>query len=225
MSKPQLNAPQVCLVTDVHIPNLVERIEAALAAGITMLQLRDHQMTATELYALARKLRPLCQQYAALFIVNDRIDVGLAMHADGFQLSSRSLPLAIARQIVGPEYLLGASVHSLEEAYIAIANGADFLLAGTIFASHSHPDESTHGLELVGAIKCEFPTYPLLAIGGITPDNARQVMNVGADGIAAISAILGVVDIEQSVRELRQAIGLEKTGLSHARSSGITKGG
>jgi thiamine-phosphate diphosphorylase len=126
--------------------------------------------------------------------------------ADGFQLGARSLPLTAARQLIGEDYLLGASVHSCKEALAARAEGADFLLAGTIFASYTHPDEPPSGTDLLCAIKHTLPTSPLLAVGGITQANAGQAMQAGADGIAVISAILGSANVKQAVNELRMAI-------------------
>lgn len=208
MSKFQLKSPLLCLVTDPEVPNLIQAAHAALTAGITMLQLRGHTLSSAHMYTLATALRPLCQRYQAAFIINDRVDIGLAVGAHGFQLGMRSLPLPVVRQLVGEEYLLGVSVHSREEAQIAVAGGADFLLAGTIFASHSHPGEPTSGLELLRAIKQMELSCPLLAIGGITSKNARKVMEHGADGIAVISAILEAANIESAVRELRASIGL-----------------
>jgi thiamine-phosphate pyrophosphorylase len=168
-----------------------------------MLQLRGHQLSAAELYALALQLRPLCQQHRATFVINDRLDVGLAVEADGFQLGKRSLPLHVARRVVGRRYLLGASVHSLEQAQAAIDNGADFLLAGTIFASPSHPGEPTSGPGLLRAIKQTCPSCFLLAVGGVTTETAKLAMEAGADGVAVISAILKVKDVEKAVEELR----------------------
>jgi thiamine-phosphate diphosphorylase len=171
-----------------------------------MLQLRGHTLPATELYKLALQLRPLCQHYQARFIINDRIDVGLAAGVDGFQFGARSLPLVAARQLIGEDYLLGTSVHSCAEAMAARAGGADFLLAGTIFASHTHPGEPPNGTSLLQTIKQLLPDYPLLAIGGITPANAQQAMRAGADGIAVITAILHAPDAKQAASELRIAI-------------------
>jgi len=171
-----------------------------------MLQLRGHTLPAADLYRLGLTLRPLCHRHGAMLIVNDRIDVGLAIEADGFQLGTRSLPLAATRQLVGDDYLLGVSVHSCEEAIAAGVGGADFLLAGTIFASRTHPDEPPGGPDLLSAIKHALPTCPLLAIGGITQANARQAMQAGADGIAVISAILGSANVKQTVNELRMTI-------------------
>lgn len=202
-----LTRPQLCLVTDPAKPDLVQLVEKALATGVTMLQLRGHTLPHERMYTLATALRFLCRQYQATFIVNGRVDIGLMTDADGFQLGMRGLPLTIVRQFVGNDYLLGASVHSQQEARAAVAGGADFLLAGTIFASPSHPGGLTSGPQLIQSLKHLTPDVPLLAIGGITSTNAGQVMEAGADGIAVISAILDAEDIEHAVREMRTAIG------------------
>ena len=204
-----LCSPQLCLITDPAVPELGQAVEEALAAGITMLQLRGHALSAAQLYRLALSFRPLCRRYNAAFIVNDRLDVGLAVRADGFQLGVRSLPLAIARRLVGEGCLLGMSVHSSAEAQAAAVGGADFLVVGTIFPSRSHPDEPTVGVNLLRAIRREFPIMPLLAVGGITVANAAQVMEAGASGVAVISAILDAADRTAAVSRLRATIGLE----------------
>jgi thiamine-phosphate diphosphorylase len=209
VSKFKLSRPVLCLITDPASPDLIQAAEIALSAGVNMLQLRGHQLSAADMYALALTLRSLCQRYAAAFIVNDCVDVGLAVGAEGFQLGRRSLPLSVVHQLVGEDYLLGASVHSHEEAQAAVAKGADFLIAGTIFASRSHPGELPSGLDLLRNIKQALPTYPLLAIGGITPENAGQAMAAGADGVAVISAIFGATDIAHAVHKLCTAIGLQ----------------
>lgn len=210
MNKPKWepHKPQLCLVTDPTVPDLVHTVELALDAGITMLQVRGTQLSAHQLYDLAQALCPRCQGYGVACIVNDRIDVGLAVQADGFQLGQRSLPVATARDLVGPEYLLGGSVHTLAEAQTALAQGADFLLAGTIFASRSHPGKPACGMQFLQAIRQAHPDATLLAIGGITPDNAGEVVAAGADGVAVISAILNTQHVSHAVRALRYAIGL-----------------
>ena len=214
MSKLTLTYPVLCLITDPEVPDLITRVEVALSAGVNMLQLRGHTLPAAELYRLALVLRPLCHRYGAIFIVNDRIDVGLVTGADGFQLGRHSLPLAAARQLTGGDHLLGVSVHSCEEAVAAGVGEADFLLAGTIFASHTHPAEPPSGPDLLHAIKQTLPTCPLLAIGGITQANAKQAMQAGADGIAVISAILGSANVKQAANELRMAINPTKCARS-----------
>jgi len=208
MSKFRLKRPLLCLVTDPSVPHLAESVEMALSAGVNMVQLRGYQLSALELYRLAEILQPMCQRYHAAFLVNDRLDVGLATHADGFQLGMYSLPLTVARSLVGDDYLLGASVHSLKDAQVAISSGADFLLAGTIFASRSHPNGPTSGPDLLSTIKQSFPDVALIAIGGITATNAEQAMTAGADGIALISAILHAEHVVQAVSTLRRIIDL-----------------
>ncbi len=207
-SKRELYRPQLCLVTDPTVPDLIHKVELAIDAGITMLQIRGPQLSTHRLYNLAQALGPRCQRYGVTFIVNDRIDVGLVIQADGFQLGRRSLPVARARDLVGPQYLLGVSVHTASEASTALAQGADFLLAGTIFASRSHPGEQACGLQLLQILKEAHPDVPMLAIGGITSENASEVMAAGADGIAVISAILNTQQVTRAVKALRYAIGL-----------------
>ena len=206
MNKRQLKPPLLCLVTDPDQPDLIGSVEIALSAGVNMLQLRGHNLTAARMYTLAQRLRPLCQQYDAIFIVNDRIDVGLAIGANGFQLGANSLPLNVARQLVGEEHLLGVSVHSVEEAQAAVTGEADFLLAGTIFASRSHPERGGSGPGLLSKIKQKANVCPLLAIGGITDKNARLTIEAGADGVAVISALLRAPDIAQATRLLKDQL-------------------
>jgi thiamine biosynthesis protein ThiS len=206
MSKFELKFPLLCLITDPERPNLQASVEQALSAGVTMVQLRGHHLTTAQLYELAQVLRSRCQDHKAAFLVNDRLDIGLASGADGFQLGVHSFPLAVARETVGESYLLGASVHTVGEAQAAVANGADFLLVGTIFTPHSHPGVAGCGPGLLSAIKQELPACPLLAVGGITSANARQVMAAGADGIAVISAIFDAANIPQTVHELRSVL-------------------
>jgi len=205
VSRFKLRPPLLCLITDPTLPDLAERVGIALSAGVNMLQLRGHQVSAAHLYQLAAYFRPLCQRYGAVFIVNDRLDVGLAVQADGFQLGIRSLPLTVARQVVGEEALLGASVHSSAEARAAVET-ADYLMVGSIFASQSHPGETPAGPGLIREIKQTCPSCLILAIGGITPANARCVMAAGASGVAVISAILEARDIRYTVCTLRAAI-------------------
>jgi thiamine-phosphate pyrophosphorylase len=208
VGKRDFKPPLLCLVTDPDMPDLVAKIELALAAGIDLLQLRGHHLNARSLYRLAQALRPLCQQHNTIFIVNDRIDVGLAVGADGFQLGAGSLPLHTVRQLTGENYLLGVSVHSAEEAQAATTGGADLLLAGTIFASHSHPERPGSGPSLLSEIRQRIGSCPLLAIGGINSKNARLAIEAGADGVAVISALLQAPDIALATQELRTAISI-----------------
>ncbi len=210
MSKFSLQFPLLCLVTDPARPSLLKTIESALSAGVNMVQLRGHQLPALQLYELACNLRSICLVYGAALLVNERLDIGLASGADGFQLGVRSFPLAVARELVGEHFLLGASVHTLAEAHEAVSNGADFLLAGAIFASSSHPGAAGRGPGLLSEIKRAFPATPLIAIGGITAFNAHEVMDAGADGVAAISAICDAENTSQAVNALLSVLSTRK---------------
>jgi thiamine-phosphate pyrophosphorylase len=208
MSKRELRSPQLCLVTDPNVPELAMMVEMALAAGITMLQVRGPQLTTYQFYSLVQALYPRCQYYGAACIVNAHLAVGQSLQVDGFQLGKHSVSIAAAREMVGNDYLLGASVHMLGEAQMALQQGADYLQAGTIFSSNSHPGEPTAGPQLIYSIKEAYPASRVLAIGGINARNAEQVMLAGADGIAVVSAILGARDVAQTVKDLRSSIGL-----------------
>lgn len=194
--------PWVCLVTDHQVCGGYNRLErtvaAALAGGVQLVQLRDRSLPAGELYALALRLRRLTADAGALLIVNDRVDVALAAEADGAHLGERSLPVAVARRLLG-ERLLGRSVHDVEAAVEAERDGADYLILGTIFPSESHPGAPAAGPGLIRKVKVHVKT-PVLAIGGINADNAAQAIAAGADGVAVIRAIQGVPDPEQAAR-------------------------
>ncbi len=199
--------PCLCLVTDrrqCRGRSLEETVAAAVAGGVTAIQLREPDLHGRDLWELARRLRPLVTG-RALFIVNDRIDVALAAGADGVQLGGRSLPPAAARQVARDRLLLGRSVHSAGEAAAAQAEGADFLVLGTIFQTASHPGVAGAGLELVRAARAQ-ASIPLLAIGGVNASNVGQVMAAGADGAAVISAILAAEDPQAAAAELVAAM-------------------
>ena len=152
-----------------------------------MVQLREKDMPAAELYSLAIRLKGIVQGRALLFI-NDRVDVGLAANADGVQLGENALPVEAARRIAGGKLLLGRSVHSVAGALEAEAQGADLLTLGTIFPTASHPGASTGGLGLVKSV-ADAVSVPFLAIGGIDASNAGDVVAQGACGAAVITAI------------------------------------
>jgi thiamine-phosphate diphosphorylase len=142
------------------------------------------------------------RQAKALFIVNDRLDVALAAEADGVHVGQDDLPVEIARKIAGGNFIIGASSATLDEARRAAAAGADYLGIGTIFPTDSKADTGPAlGLEILGQIK-QATNLPVIAIGGITGDNAPSVLEAGADGLAVISAITGAPDMVAATRNL-----------------------
>ena len=184
-------------MTDLAVP--LATIEQAVEGGVDAVHLRDRAASAAELLARGRALRELVRGRARL-IVNDRLDVALALDADGVQLGGRSLPLAEARR-VAPGMPLGLSIHSADEA----AAEADWFLLGTIFASRSHPGEVTGGLDLIRAARGR-TTGPIVAIGGIDASTAAACAAAGADGVAVISAIAAADDPRAAAAAIRREL-------------------
>lgn len=193
------------LVTDRHrsaLP-LVEAVAKAVEGGVNVVQLREKDLCPRELADLALEVKGAIAG-RALLVINDRLDVALAVGADGVQLGRCGLPPALARRAVGDGLLLGRSVHSAREAREAAAEGADYLVVGTIFETPSHPQVKPAGLRLLREARAEADA-PLIAIGGITEANARGCLRAGASGVAAISAILCSEDPRAAAAGLLQA--------------------
>ena len=181
----------------------LETISLAVAGGVDAVHLREPTASAADLLRRGEQVRDAVAGRAR-FVVNDRLDVALALGADGAQLGVRSLPVARARAIA-PELPLGASVHSVAEAQEAAAAGADWLLLGTIFASGSHPGQPGAGTSLIAAARRK-AGVPIVAIGGIDAANAAACVAAGAHGVAVISAIVGAADPAAAAAALRDAV-------------------
>ena len=186
----RLPSPSLCLVTDRMRCNgrSVECvIDAAIDGGVNIVQLREKDLPAAELYSLTLRVKDIVGNRALLF-VNDRMDVALAADVDGVQLGESALPVEAARRIAGENLLLGRSVHSIGGAMEAESEGADILTLGTVFPTASHPGALTGGVELVREVASAV-SIPFLGIGGIDASNAKQIIEEGAAGVAVISAI------------------------------------
>ena len=206
--RPRLAYPSLCLVTDAAVcppDELAQRVAAAVDGGVNLVQLRAKETPGGSLLALAQELGSAIQG-KALLIVNERVDVAFAAGADGVQLGEAGLPTGVSRRILKDNALIGRSVHSVDGAQAAVADGADFLLVGTMFATRSHPGEEPSGPGLLTRIRAAGVDGPTMAIGGITKDNAAQVMIAGADGVAVITAILAASDPCQASQDLKSAI-------------------
>jgi thiamine-phosphate pyrophosphorylase len=169
-----------------------------------MVQLREKEMSGGDLLELALRLKEVTQDRALLF-VNERVDVALASGADGVQLGERALPVAAAKRLSDGNLLIGRSVHSMERAMEAAEAGADMLTVGAIFATTSHPGIPPTGVGLIQEIVSRM-NLPLIGIGGIEADNAAQVMEAGATGVAVIRSVLDAPDPEKAAHAIRQAI-------------------
>ena len=166
---------------------LEDVVVSAVAGGVNLVQIREKDLPASQLLALARRLRELINGRALLF-VNDRVDVAVACGADGVQLGEEGLPVEAARRVAGRRLLVGRSVHSVEGAVTAEAQGADLLVVGAIFPSRSHAEPVPAGLGLLQQVSRRV-RIPFLAIGGVTAENVPSVLEAGASGAAVISAI------------------------------------
>lgn len=205
--KPKLSLPCLCLVTDrgrTASGDLVDTARAAVDGGVGMVQLREKDCPAGELLALARELRGATDG-RALLIVNDRVDIALLSGADGVQLGENGLDAASARRLVGPDMLIGRSVHSVEGAVEAEADGADFLVLGTIFQTDSHPAADTGGLDLVREVTGRVK-LPVTGIGGISESNVGGLIEAGANGAAVITAISMASDPKAASLGLSEAM-------------------
>lgn len=165
-------------------------LERALEGGVNAVQLREKDLSGRDLFELAKKTRTLCERYGAPLFINDRVDVALAVDAAGVQLGKASLPIEVARTLLGPDKLIGASIHSPEEATDAKSAGADFLVFGPVYFTPSKA--SFGGPRGVSALRkiVEVGLLPVYAIGGISTKNTAEVREAGANGIALISSII-----------------------------------
>jgi thiamine-phosphate pyrophosphorylase len=183
---------------------LLDVIEAALAGGVDAVQLREKNLPARDLLALALRLGSLCRRYGARLLINDRIDVALAAGADGVHLPGNSFQLADARHLLGPSALIGVSTHSLTEARAAAEGGADFIVFGPVFDT---PSKRSFGLPPVGldalAEATRGVSLPVFAIGGVSVDGLDAVCERGVHGIAAIAALLQAEDPRAAAEQIR----------------------
>jgi len=181
--------------------------EAAIAGGADVLQLRDKEASSGQLYQEALQLRKLTRDAKVPFIVNDRLDIALAVDADGVHVGQSDLPASVVRRIMGPGKILGVSVITVEEAIRAEKDGADYLGVGPVFEARGTKPDTVEpmGLDCIARIR-RHCRLPIVAIGGINAENARKVREAGADGAAVISAIVSADDISEATRRLKRIL-------------------
>lgn len=185
---------------------LLDKVEEALSAGVRMVQLREKALGARDLLELAVKMRRLTERYSAALFINDRVDVALLSGSDGVHLGTRSINARRAREVLGEGRLIGVSTHGLGEALEAEAQGADFITLGPVYYTPSKaPYGDPMGLDAFAgaASKVKVPVY---ALGGIKPENAREVMERGARGVAMISAVMEALDPARAASEVLEAV-------------------
>jgi thiamine-phosphate pyrophosphorylase len=192
------------VITDRRFRDEVSTVQAALEGGATAIQMRIKDAPTREMVEIGKKLRKLTDEYGALFFVDDRVDVALAVNADGVQVGPDDMPVRLVREIA-PNLLIGASVYSLGEAVKAERDGADYLGAGAVFPTKTKADARYLGLDGLREV-LETVKIPVVAIGGINHENVREVLRLGVDGIAVISAIVGAPDVKRATLEMRRII-------------------
>jgi len=202
------NKLKLYVITDGRFVDEIKGSRLALEGGATTIQLRMKNAPTRRMVEVGRKLRKLTEEYGALFVVNDRIDVALAVGADGVHLGPEDMPLKMARRIA-PELLIGATVHSVKEAIKAQEEGADYIGAGSVYPTSSKENAVVIGLKNLESI-VESVSIPVVAIGGINAENVRDVLSTGVDGIAIISAILAAENPKEETRKILREI--EKYG-------------
>jgi thiamine-phosphate pyrophosphorylase len=169
--------------------NLFSVVESALQGGLKLVQYRDKNTDDTARFHRAEKLRQMCHQYDALFIVNDRVDLALAVDADGVHLGQQDLPISFARQLLGPQRIIGRSTTNPDEMYRAIQEGADYIGVGPVYETPTKAGKPAAGLEYVRHAR-EHSPIPWFAIGGVDANNVGDVLNAGAERVAVVRAIM-----------------------------------
>lgn len=200
---------RVYLVTDREVlgnRSLKEAVEQSILGGATLIQLREKNLSSLEFYNVALELKEITSKYEIPLIINDRLDIALAIDAEGVHIGQEDIPLLVARKILGEEKLIGVSAQNLEQALKAESEGADYLGVGAIFKTSTKKDAKQEmGLKLLREIK-EKVRIPIVGIGGIDYSNARTVMETGVQGVAVVSCILGKENIKEATESLKSRL-------------------
>lgn len=180
---------------------LIDCVREALEGGVTLVQYRAKTASSAEMYNEALQLKALCNSFNVPLIINDRLDITMAVGAAGVHLGQDDLPCAVARKLLGEDYIIGVSAHNPAEAKAALQSGADYLGCGAVFGTATKTDVKKLGTDGLAAI-CKAKGLPVVGIGGVTADNYREVRAAGADGAAIVSGILAQPDIRTTVEAI-----------------------
>lgn len=185
--------------------DFIYSLEEAIQGGVTVIQLREKNSSSLEFYTLALMVKDLTTKYNIPLIINDRLDIALAIDADGLHIGQSDLPAKIVRQILGKDKILGVSTATLEEAHKSIEDGADYIGVGALFPTDTKSDTRSVSLDQLRFIK-ENVNVPVVGIGGINENNIKSVFDTGLDGVAIVSAILGKPNIKAAASSLKDLI-------------------
>ena len=180
----------------------ISDVKQAEACSVCAVQYRNKNAETREMYIEALRLREICRN--ALFLINDRIDIALVVDADGVHLGQSDMPYRVARKVLGPEKIIGITVHNLAEAMEAHRSGADYLGVSPIFETLTKSDAGKpRGIALIEEIRGQVD-IPLIAIGGINFANAPEVIKAGSDGLCAISAVVAKEDVSSEIKRFQE---------------------
>lgn len=193
------------LVTDRQLmscDSLTEAVEQAILGGCTMIQLREKELSSLEFYNQAVAVKQVTDKYHIPLIINDRIDIAMAVQATGVHIGQHDLPAAAVRKVIGENMLLGVSASSIAEAIQAQQDGADYLGVGAMFPTGTKTDADSASMEELQKIRTAV-SLPIVVIGGINKGNAGRFKPMGIDGLAVVSAIIAQSDIKAAAAELK----------------------
>lgn len=194
------------LVTDREIMStekLEIAVEQAILGGCTVVQLREKNCSTLEFFEIASQIKKVVDKYKVPLIINDRIDIALAVDAAGVHIGQKDIPTRVVRRLIGDNKILGVSASNLGEGMRAYKDGADYLGVGAMFTTDTKTDARLTSMDELVRIKKHIP-LPIVAIGGINKENAMQFIHAGIDGLAVVSAIISQPDIRKATMELKQ---------------------
>ncbi len=205
--KPEIDY-SLYLVTDRRLmstPTLEEAVEQAIAGGATLVQLREKAASSLEFYHMAGRIKHITDKHHVPLIINDRVDIALAVHAAGVHIGQQDLPARSVRSIIGTDKILGVSASTQLEAIRAQENGADYLGVGALFPTGTKTDAEFVSMEELKKIR-EAVSLPIVGIGGINEKNLPLLNGMGIDGIAVVSALISAKDIAGKAAELKKTV-------------------
>jgi len=184
---------------------LESQVEKALKGGATFVQLREKELDEAEFLEEAKKIKALCDRYHVPFVINDNVDIALAVDADGVHVGQSDMEAGKVREMLGPDKIIGVSCKTVEQALLAKKHGADYLGVGAMYPTGTKKDATAVTPKALSEI-CHTVDIPVVAIGGIKKDRLEPLKGTGVDGVAVVSAIFAAKDIEKETRELKQAV-------------------
>ncbi|MCR1897457.1 thiamine phosphate synthase [Irregularibacter muris] len=194
------------LVTDREVMStgkLENAVEQAILGGCTVIQLREKNCSSLEFFKMAIKIKDITDRYQIPLIINDRIDIALAVDAAGVHIGQSDIPARIARKLIGDNKILGVSVSNFEEAIKAYKDDADYLGVGAMFTTDTKTDAKLTSMDELTQIRKSIP-LPIVIIGGINKETAVKFIDIGIDGLAVVSAIISQPDIQKAAIKLKQ---------------------